>query len=275
APKPRTEDVPAARKPAPEQPRPAAAPEQADKPVARPAPGELKDCPACPVLISLPAGSFSMGSSSGDPSEQPAHKVTINAPFAIGKYEVTVAEWEQCVAASACPKIGGSDKPDARTPMRDVSWNDVQQYVKWLAKTSGQAYRLPTEAEWEYAARGGTRTRFWWGEQMKKGTANCSDCGEPWSAQGPAPVGSFQANPFGLHDTNGSVWEWVADCWHNNFKGAPANGSAWDTPACRDRVIRGGSWREGASYMPSSTHFKYSASVRQSQNGFRVARDVK
>ncbi|HEX7648715.1 MAG TPA: SUMF1/EgtB/PvdO family nonheme iron enzyme, partial [Noviherbaspirillum sp.] len=157
---------------------------------------------------------------------------------------------------------------------RDLSWDDAQQYVKWLSKTTGKAYRLPTEAEWEYAARGGTSTRYWWGEQMRTGMANCKDCGEPWQKDAPAAVGSFAANPFGLHDVNGSVWEWVADCWHNSYKGAPTDGKAWDEPNCRTRVIRGGSWRDGASYMPSSTRFKYDASVRYSQNGFRVARAV-
>jgi formylglycine-generating enzyme required for sulfatase activity len=275
-PKPKAEEAATpAKKPAPETTaRPAPATTSPDKPSGKSAsPGELKDCAACPVLVSLPSGAYSMGSNSGDPSERPAHHVTIRTPFAIGKYEVTVAEWDLCVAAAACPKVNGSDKRPANTPVRDISWNDTQVYVKWLSQVSGKPYRLPTEAEWEYAARGGTATRYWWGEQMRKGTANCSECGDPWSADGPAPVGSFTANPYGLYDTNGSVWEWVADCWHNNYKGAPADGATWDAPVCRERVIRGGSWREGGSYMPSSTRFKYSASVRQSQNGFRVARD--
>jgi len=110
---------------------------------------------------------------------------------------------------------------------------------------------------------------------MRPGNANCKECGEPWRPDGPADVGSFAANPYGLYDMNGSVWEWVSDCWHNSYKGAPADGSVWDDPNCRVRVIRGGSWRDGASYMLSSTRFKYDASVRHSQNGFRVARDVK
>jgi formylglycine-generating enzyme required for sulfatase activity len=147
--------------------------------------------------------------------------------------------------------------------------------VKWLATVSGKPYRLPNEAEWEYAARGGSSTRYWYGEQMHPGNANCKECGSPWSADGPASVGSFAPNQFGLYDMNGSVWEWVADCWHGSYKGAPADGSVWDEPSCPVRVIRGGSWRDGASYMVSSTRFRYDASVRHSQNGFRVARDVK
>ncbi|MDR3385397.1 SUMF1/EgtB/PvdO family nonheme iron enzyme [Cupriavidus basilensis] len=238
-------------------------------------PGEIKDCPACPVLHSLPAGSFTMGSNGGDPTEKPPHHVAIGQPFAIGKYEVTVEQWGACADAGACQRIATVANAPRSAPVRDVSWDDAQQYVAWLSKVSGKHYRLPTEAEWEYAARGGTTTLYWWGDQMRKGTANCKDCGEPWNADAPANVGSFAANGYGLHDMNGSVWEWVADCWHVTYKNAPADGRAWDEPGCGVRVIRGGSWHEGASYMLSSTRFKYSASVRQSQNGFRVVRDLK
>jgi formylglycine-generating enzyme required for sulfatase activity len=236
---------------------------------------DIKDCAACPTLVSIPAGVFTMGNNTSDPSEKPAHAVTVGTPFAIGRYEVSVQEWNACAAAGACPKIAQRQGTGANAPMRDVSWDDAQQYVKWLATASGKPYRLPTEAEWELAARGGASTRFWWGEQMAQGKANCKDCGKPWADDAPANVGSFAANPYGLYDTSGSVWEWVADCWHNNYKGAPGDGRAWDEPDCRVRVIRGGSWREGASYMVASTRFKYDASVRHSQNGFRVARSLK
>jgi formylglycine-generating enzyme required for sulfatase activity len=201
--------------------------------------------------------------------------VTIPHPFAIGKYEVTVEQWNACADANACPRIPTDPPENHNAPARDISWDDAQQYVAWLSKVTGKAYRLPTEAEWEYAARGGTSSAFWWGDQMRKGNANCKDCGEPWSDAAPTNVGSFAPNPFGLYDMNGSVWEWVADCWHTSYKNAPIDGRAWDEPGCIARVIRGGSWREGASYMVSSTRFKYSSSVRQSQNGFRVVRDTK
>lgn len=234
---------------------------------------EIKDCATCPELIALPPGTFTMGSNSSDPSEKPAHRVSINTPFAIGKYEVTVEQWDACVNAGACARVTNGGNRPKNTPARDISWDDAQQYVKWLAGLTGKPYRLPTEAEWEYAARGGTSTRYWWGEQMRKGAANCKDCGEPWQKDGPVPAGSFAANPYGLHDMNGSVWEWMSDCWHTSYKGAPTDGRSWDEANCRVRVIRGGSWREDASYMMSSTRFKYDASVRHSQNGFRVARD--
>ena len=236
------------------------------------APGaELKDCAACPPLISLPAGQFTMGSNSSDPSERPAHPVTLAMPFAIGKYEVTAGQWNACADARACQRVTQANE----APVRDVSWDDVQQYLKWLSATSGKPYRLPTEAEWEYAARGGTTTAFWWGDKLVPGKANCKECGPPWQVDAPAKAGSFGANPYGLHDTSGSVWEWVSDCWHSSFKDAPADGRPWDGANCTVRVIRGGSWREGATYMVASTRFKYDASVRNGQNGFRVARNAK
>ena len=258
-------------------PAPSAAPPSAPKPAAKlaqpasAAGAELKDCAACPPLISLPAGQFTMGSSTSDPSERPAHKVTLTTSFAIGKYEVTVGQWNACADARACQRSAQANE----APVRDVSWDDVQQYLKWLSATSGQPYRLLTEAEWEYAARGGTTTAYWWGDKLVPGKANCKECGPPWQVGAPANAGSFGANPFGLHDMNGSVWEWVSDCWHNGFKDAPADGRTWDEPNCTVRVIRGGSWREGAVYMVSSTRFKYDASVRNGQNGFRVARNSK
>jgi formylglycine-generating enzyme required for sulfatase activity len=261
--------------PAEPTPRPAAAPAPKPAPLASVAAvSELKDCPTCPVLLSLPAGSFTMGSNGGDPSERPPHDVAVRKPFAIGKYEVTVEQWTACVDAGGCAPVATLGAAAKNQPARDLSWDDAQRYVKWLATTTGKPYRLPSEAEWEYAARGGTSTRYWWGEQMRTGNANCKGCGDPWQQDAPATVGSFAANPFGLHDINGSVWEWVGDCWHSSYKGAPADGAVWDEANCRVRVIRGGSWREGADYMLSSTRFKYDASVRFSQNGFRVARDL-
>jgi formylglycine-generating enzyme required for sulfatase activity len=235
----------------------------------------VKDCDVCPLMVALSPEPFTMGSNSGDPSERPPHKVALRTPFAIGKYEVTVEQWNQCVKASVCPVVPSSADAHENLPMRDVSWDEAQLYLKWLSTVSHRPYRLPTEAEWEYAARGGTTTRYWWGDQMKGGNSSCQGCGLPWKADAPPPAGSFIANPFGLYDMNGSVWEWVQDCWHSTYKGAPLDGSAWADANCQSRVIRGGSWREDGSYMLSTTRFKYDASVRQSQNGFRVARSLK
>jgi formylglycine-generating enzyme required for sulfatase activity len=255
-------------------PPPAPTPAPAVKTAASSA-SEIKDCATCPALVSLPGGTFEMGSSSGDPAERPAHKVSIGRPFAIGKYEVTIEQWNACVDASGCPRVDIEGNAAKSAPMRNLSWDDTQAYVKWLTKTTGKTYRLPAEAEWEYAARGGTTTNYWWGNEMRKGYADCKDCGEPWRKDSPVNVGSFTPNSFGLFDMSGSVWEWVGDCWHSTYKSAPADGRVWEEAGCPVRVIRGGSWPDGAAYMQSSTRFKYSASVRQSQNGMRVARDMK
>lgn len=236
---------------------------------------EIKDCVACPALIEVTPGSFTMGNNKNDPSEKPAHVVTIAHAFALGKYPVTIAQWNACVAAGACQRLTDITDHDQNTPAHNLSWDDAQQYVKWLTKASGKAYRLPTEAEWEYAARGGTATRYWWGDQMSQGKANCKDCGQPWRADGPNAVGSFAANPLGFYDMGGGVWEWVGDCWHSSYKNAPVDGRAWNQPYCEARVIRGGSWLDGHDYMLSSTRFKYDQSVRYTANGFRVAREMK
>jgi formylglycine-generating enzyme required for sulfatase activity len=283
--------TPAAPLPVPEKPRQPVVKRPADAPPAAAAPAEparaasapsslqkagtdIRDCPACPVLAVIAPGAFTMGSNSSDPSEKPPRRVVVEAPFAIGRTEVTVEQWNACVEAGACPRTSDTARAP-NTPARDISWDDAQLYVKWLTKVSGKPYRLPTEAEWEYAARGGTTSRYAWGDDMRRGSANCKDCGDPWQADGPAPVASFTANAYGLHDMNGSVWEWVEDCWHSTYKNAPADARAWTESFCPVHVIRGGSWRDGASYMPTTTRFKYDGSVRHSQNGFRVARDMK
>ncbi|HEX8885107.1 MAG TPA: SUMF1/EgtB/PvdO family nonheme iron enzyme, partial [Noviherbaspirillum sp.] len=180
--------------PAPTPATPAPAP-----PAARKAGGDIQDCPACPVLAAVPAGSFTMGNNNSDPSERPARRVAIDKPFAIGRTEVTVQQWNACVEAGACPRVADTQRAP-NLPVGDISWDDAQAYVKWLAKASGKPYRLPTEAEWEYAARGGGASRYWWGEEMKRGMANCRECGEPWQEGAPAPVASFAANGYGLHD---------------------------------------------------------------------------
>jgi formylglycine-generating enzyme required for sulfatase activity len=268
----------AAARPARHRPRaapPAATDESADETTETTPVTELRDCAACPVLLALPAATFTMGSNSGDPSERPAHQVTLDTPFAIGKYEVTAEQWNACVDAGACQRAGAAPATPGTYPAREISWDDSQQYLKWLSYVSGKAYRLPTEAEWEYAARGGTASRYWWGDQMRPRNANCEQCGAPWSPDGPASVGTFPANPFGLYDMNGSVWEWVNDCWHDSYEGAPADGSVWDEPNCEARVIRGGSWREGAGYMASTTRSKDDPGLRHPQNGLRVARSFR
>jgi formylglycine-generating enzyme required for sulfatase activity len=235
----------------------------------------FRDCPACPEMVSLPAGSFRMGSDSGDLSVRPAHTVRISKPFAIGRFEVTMAQWKVCVDAGGCsykPRV--KNVPD-NSPVHKLSWKDVQEYIAWIRKVTGKQYRLPTEAEWEYAARGGVESSYWWGNRMAAGMADCKDCGSAWSYKFPAPVGSFKPNPFGLHGMNGGVWEWTEDCWRNDYDRAPVDGSAVITSStCGARVLRGGSWRNDASYSQSTSRLRYDFNVRYSTNGFRVARDL-
>ncbi len=237
--------------------------------------GDFRDCPQCPVMVRLSAGSFRMGSEKGDPSEQPAHTVRIAKPFGIGKYEVTIAEWKACAAASGCsynPQL--KDAPDT-APMHKLSWKDVQEYLAWLKKITGQPYRLPSEAEWEYAARGGSEHKYWWGDRMTVGMADCKDCGGKWDYKAPAPVTMSKANPFGLYGMSGGVWEWTEDCWNPDYNRTPRDGSAADQGDCSARVLRGGSWRNDANSAYSASRFRYDFNVRYSTNGFRVARDLR
>jgi formylglycine-generating enzyme required for sulfatase activity len=215
-----------------------------------------------------------MGSESGHTSERPAHRVTIARPFGLGKYEVTVAEWQACVDAGGCGSRPAMRGVTDTSPVHNLSWDDARAYVVWLAEQTGQPYRLPTEAEWEYAARAGSEGAFWWGDRIEPDRANCADCGEPWQRKTPAAVGSFAANPLGLHDMNGGVMEWVEDCWAPSHEGAPSDGSARSARNCEQRVLRGGSWRHDASYASSTSRLSYDGTVRYYTNGIRVARDL-
>jgi formylglycine-generating enzyme required for sulfatase activity/class 3 adenylate cyclase len=223
-----------------------------------------------PAMVALPGGAFAMGSDE-DPSEKPVHKVTV-APFAIGKYPVTVGEWKACVAAGACPEVLAPNGADD-APVSNLSWNDAQQFAAWLSRVTGKSYRLPTEAEWEYAARAGTRTRFWWGDRYVGGMAYCRGCGAPgYDPHRAIKVGSFRANPFGLYDMGGEVSQWVADCWHGDYRGAPDDGSAWTAADCAGHVLRGGSWQNDPSYVSVSSRDHYDTGVRYPTHGMRLAR---
>ena len=245
--------------------------------VAQPAkPGTfLRDCPDCPEMVVVPAGSFVMGSNGRHKYERPAHQRIIAKSFAIGRFEVTFDQWTACVSGGGC-----ATEPDdhkwgrGRRPVINVTFADVEEYLAWLSTKTARAYRLPTEAEWEYAARAGTTTQFWWGDEVGINKANCRNCESPWSAKGSGPVGSFEANPFGLHDTSGNVWEWVADCWHPSHVDAPSDGSARLDGACRNRVMRGGSWYYFSNNSRSAWRFKNDARVKSYGIGFRVARDL-
>ena len=236
----------------------------------------FQDCPECPPMMRIPAGSFVMGSERGDPSQRPPRRVTFARPFAIGVYEVTVANWRACVEGGGCAAMPRMRNPSDDTPVHNIHVEDALAYTEWLSRKTGQRYRLPSEAEWEYAARGGSAARFSWGDSLTPGArlANCRDCGGSFDRSLPAPVGSFQPNAFGLYDTSGGVAEWVADCWNPGYKGAPADGSAWMEGDCRKRVLRGGSWRDGQDAIAVTARIGYDADVRYFADGLRVARDL-
>ena len=223
-------------------------------------------------MISVPAGGFMMGQGSHEPEAMPAHHVDIRA-FAIGQTPVTVAEWKACVAALACNFTPRMLLSEDRTPVHNVSWDDVGQYIAWLSNAAKHIYRLPSEAEWEYAARGGTTTRYWWGDSINVSLANCTDCGGAQDIRGPMPVDTLPANPFGLYDLLGGVAQWTADCWFPNYRGAPADATPRDVKGCAKRVLRGGSFRSSHDQVTVTYRGNYDAPVRYIVNGFRVARD--
>ena len=218
-----------------------------------------------PEMNMLRGGTFAMGSNE-DITEKPVHHVTVK-PFAMSKYPILVREWNQCAAAKACGFVAtGNDE----APVTNVSWSDAKKFVSWLAGATHKPYRLPTEAEWEYAARGGTQTRFWWGEEFQPGMANCKNCTDVAVAEQPIKVGSLKANPFGLYDMGGGVDQWVEDCWHKNYQGAPSDGSAWMDGDCASHVIRSGSWRNDSRYVRPANRETYD-DARYQTHGFRVA----
>ena len=239
-----------------------------------PEPGEtFRDCPDCTEMVVVPAGEFDMGSRD-TPFEAPPHHVSIARPFAIARRETTFAEWDACVADGGCKY-----KPDdhgwgrGNQPVIDVSWEDAKQFLAWMTQKTGRTYRLPSEAEWEYAARAGTTTKFWWGKDVGKSNANCDGCSEA-PRRSTMPVGSFRPNSFGLYDTSGNAYEWVEDCWNDTYAKAPKDGSAWITGQCAQRVLRGGSFANKVNTATSASRFRYDIDVRYYANGFRLVRDL-
>ncbi len=237
-------------------------------------PGDIfRDCQDCPELVVVPTGDFVMGSND-TPYEKPTRTITVPRPFAIGRHEVTFAQWDQCADAGVC-----KHRPDdhgwgrANRPVVNVSWEDTKLFLAWLSQKTGQKYRLPSEAEWEYAARAGTKTPFWWGRDAGTGHAQCSNCISP-PPQQVAPVGSFRPNGFGLYDTAGNAAEWVEDCWNDNYRNAPKDLSPWTSGDCRLRVLRGGSFTSAVNAVGSAARFRYDVDVRYYANGFRVLREL-
>ena len=282
----------------------------------------FRDCPECPEMVVLPAGSYRMGSPSWEQgrndNEGPVHDVTFGAPFAMGVYEVTVAEFGRFVdeagyrtTAERDPENGcwTLENPtrnkweytagrswreleyevEGRQPVVCVSWDDAQAYVGWLRGVTGLAYRLPSEAEWEYAARAGSGTRYHFGDDEAQLCAygNVADetpmpNGSTWTnkaacsdgAAYPTRVGAYRPNAFGLYDMHGNVWEWTEDCWNGSYEGAPADGSVWKTGNCSERVLRGGSWNFKPSFLRAAYRNGTSTGDRSGNYGFRVARTL-
>jgi formylglycine-generating enzyme required for sulfatase activity len=241
--------------------------------------GLFKECAKdCPEMIVIPAGEFTMGSPTTEQgrydNEGPQHKVTIAKPFGVSKYDVTFADWDACVSVGVCSKAADSGYGRGTNPVINVAWDDAKTYVTWLSKMTGQPYRLLTEAEWEYAARAGTATAYYWGDDIGKGNANCKGCGSQWDAQQTSPVGSFRANQFGLYDMAGNVFQWVQDCWHGNYGGAPTDGSAWSSGDCSRRVVRGGSWGSDPRILRAAARIGLTSDSRYDVLGIRVGRTL-
>ena len=237
----------------------------------------FKDCDECPEMVVIPAGSFMMGSPPdpeqdpfsnakpvkiGDDNEKPQHRVNIQS-FAIGKYEVTQEQWFAVMGNNPSSNKGRT------LPVENVSWNDAQLFVQKLSQKTGKKYRLPSEAEWEYAARAGSTTTYPWGNSDAElhvyawfsAIANATN-----------PVGLKKPNQFGLYDMMGNVWEWTQDCWNPGYSGAPTDGSAWTGGDCSLRVLRGGSWVNSPQHLRSAIRIRSTTAVRDYVSGFRVVR---
>ena len=230
-----------------------------------------------PEMVVIPGGRFRMGCVSGldcSSREQPVHTVRVGR-FELSKYEVTFEEYDRFTAATGRERADDEGWGRGRRPVINVSWEDAVAYTRWLSQQTGQRYRLPSEAEWEYAVRAGTETKYSWGNEneMYHNRTNCDfSCGDQW--QETAPVGSFPPNGWGLHDMHGNVWEWVQDCWNESYQGAPTDGSAWEIGDCSRRVLRGGSWVNTTSGVGSPERGPGSATTGSKFGGFRVARTI-
>jgi formylglycine-generating enzyme required for sulfatase activity len=239
---------------------------------------EFAECSnGCPALVVVPAGRFMMGSPTTEadrlPAEGPQHEVTIARPFAVGRTEVTFAQWDACVAAGACRNVSDNAWGRGDRPVINVGWSDAAQYAEWLARMTGKPYRLLSEAEWEYAARAGTTARFSFGDDdVELGRHAWYFKNADRKSQA---AGTKSANGFGLHDMHGNVYEWVADPWHENYEQAPSDGSVWrDNPAPNRHVARSGSWFFDAKNLRSASRVGPPSNLQDGNVGFRVARDL-
>tara|TARA_R110002072_G_scaffold97995_2_gene215762 strand:+ start:47552 stop:49492 length:1941 start_codon:yes stop_codon:yes gene_type:complete len=227
-----------------------------------------------PLMIVIPAGKFAMGStSSKNSNERPRHDVSVRQ-FAASQYEITFAQYDLFAKAEG-KKIPDSLYLDREThPVIFISWDDAYYYTKWLSEETGQKYRLATEAEWEYMASAGKKSTFWWGYDEEPNRAHCFGCGTNLDPRKPTKIGSFEANPFGLYDTSGNVGEWVHDCWHDNYKGAPESADVWEGGDCSYRVVRGGAYSTPPQSTRSAKRDKFKSDKAYDHIGIRVVREV-
>lgn len=227
-------------------------------------PAGAADCPQCPEMIAVPGGLGRLG------DDAAPYTVRVEA-FALARTETSVGQWKACVAGGGCAAKASLRWPEDHMPMTNVSFADAQAYASWLARVSGKPYRLPTEAEWEYAVRAGSQTIFPWGTGMEEGMAVCQHC-DPRFDRRPAPVASMAANNWGFHDLNGNVWEWTADCWYPSHQGRPRDGIARIEANCPKRVVKGGSWYYVPHQSRSASRVGEDARTYGYDIGFRVAR---
>lgn len=242
---------------------------------------EFKDCADCPRMVVIPAGEFTMGSPPSELGAEAQHRVTIAAPFGVSKFEITFAQWDVCVADGGCNGYSPDDEGWGRgqRPVINISWEDAKAYATWLGNKTGKPYRLLSEAEWEYAARAGTTTRYPHGEKVSPDEANYDrgvDGSGDVNREHTMPVGSFAANDFGLHDMHGNASEWVEDCWHDEYSAkAPTDGAAWlEGGSCAGRVVRGGSWEDSEVELRSAARTGGNKEDRFYTDGIRIARSL-
>jgi formylglycine-generating enzyme required for sulfatase activity/predicted Ser/Thr protein kinase len=273
--------------------------------------GEVfRDCPICPLMKALPPGQFAQGAADSEtqatPMEKPRHTVGIGYPLGVGVYEITVGEFREFAAATqhksaGCQMYDGTWQANselnwnnvgytqtATHPVACVSWRDAREYAAWLSHKTGQRYRLPSDSEWEYAARAGSPTPRPWSTDLEAACTHANVADQAAARQYPgwkvhpcsdgyvysSPVGSFEPNEFGLHDMLGNVFEWVQDCWHPDYQGAPTDGSAWLSGDCTERDMRGGSWFTAPTLVSNSARNRFEDTYRSNSVGFRLVREI-
>ena len=224
-------------------------------------------------MVVIPPGKYVRGSD--EYNQKPASDVSIRYVFAMAKYEVTIAEWNDCVRARACS--GEQLRPEYveyDAPMLGRTREHAAEYIAWINERSGLGYRLPTSSEWEYAGRAGTQTLYYWGDELGENNASCDGCGSDWDRRSPAPVGSFAPNDFGLYDMIGNAYEHVEDCWKGTYTGQPVDGSAFTRHDCRSYVLRGGAYNSDPQFLSLASRQEYFDNMPEHRAGIRVARDI-